>query len=168
MTVIDNIILDKPLPPTQHLIDKPCWGVAAGVGTGSDFVLHFGDKRKRQERIQNSALPQELQEYEGDVMLYVECGWILIKGNREICSSDSDNGPKGAMVKGLNRLKGAFVKSALLSTPTNSLTLGLSKNLELIVIARNLTTDNYTILLPDAFYTAGPKGRGRWEDRHFS
>ena len=96
----------------NELLQKECWSIVAGKGTGSIFTLGLGDRIHRKRPIENLHLLKEQRENDSEYGLMVYSSWKLKGENETICDSDSDNSNDGSMVNGLGQLKGKRIKEA--------------------------------------------------------
>src|SRR5437660_12163462 len=112
-------------PALRHLVNTPCWGVAAGAGTGSHLSIHLGRKKPRARLLSNETLGADLQQFEGEIMLYVECAWELRRKSRMLCNSRDDNRRGGRMLRGLKQMLGQVVRDVNVGIATLDLTLSL-------------------------------------------
>ena len=156
------LVRSDPQMPLEVLLDKTCWGIAAGSGTGSQVTLHFGDKVKRPRPITNPTLTKDLRESEGAYILYVECDWHICSNGQVICDRDSDNVPRGEMLLGLKKLEGAKIVKIKSSANAELVWLDLqrgSRKLQLALLPSSHVGDephdNYTLFTPQEGFTLG-------------
>ena len=130
----------------------PVWVVIAGRGTGSMVSIDGGEKRRRRRAIKNPHLAPVAREFEGEWTLYIEhAAWRLDGPGGPLCDSDSDNGPLGEMVCGLNQMIGAHVRSAEYTVP-GGLVVTFSNGLRLSVSAERVTEgDGFSFLSGSLF-----------------
>ncbi len=93
----------------DFLLGQRCWGISAGEGTGSIFQLHLGEKRPRRRPLRNTALEEDVRNFEGIYCIRIECSWRLTSPQKWICTSQSPNCKDGEMITGLKHLVGASV-----------------------------------------------------------
>ena len=95
MVNIDN-------PDISFLQSRRCWAAIAGPGTGSIVDFLFGEKVARDKPLQNASLPSEVQSYDSEFGLLVQCSWRLSFQGQLVCSSSwSDNRIDGPLLRGL-------------------------------------------------------------------
>jgi len=61
----------------KSLLGKCCWGVSAGEGTGSVFILSFGGKVPRVRPIANPHFTSTQRRYIGELSLTVRSAWRI-------------------------------------------------------------------------------------------
>jgi len=162
-------VAHDPLLPWQWLLQQPCWGVAAGSGTGSQASLHFGRKLRRARELENPTLEPDMRLYQGEVTLFVECKWSIHKERKVLFDSDRYQGPDEQMVQALRRLRGASVDQISLFVPPSALSIQFNNGILLNIEAEKQRGedphDNYSLLVPDRSYIIGPDLRLRIESR---
>lgn len=153
----------------NSLIGQPCWGVVAGKGTGSVISLHFGNKIPLPQLIKNPHLSDDLQKYEGEMILFVKCVWRIDSEVEVICGCWEDNTKDGPMLKGLQNIVDQKVESIELSLPAWDLAIHFSNLMVLRIFCDQTdlsdTVDNYNLFLPEIIYTVSPKGKLEQEIR---
>jgi hypothetical protein len=87
----------------KKLVGNPCWGIVAGLGTGSHISLAFGQKHPRRRVLTNPHLTEDQQRSEGEYILYVTCAWRLQLPDKVICSSTSSNAEGGPLQEEKNK-----------------------------------------------------------------
>lgn len=130
------------------LTGKPCWGVSAGRGTGSRFVLDLGATVRRAHPVRNPHLMKKQQEYQGELSLFVVCAWRLDSATRVICGWKDSNAPDGAMTRGLRALVGRTVESVLVYKPGYDLVIdfrGYSLEIFCDCTSGSAEDSNYTL-----------------------
>ena len=105
----------------SRLVGKRCWNAIAGRGTGSHFILDFGEKVPRDQRLENPSLTATERRFRGEVSLFVECAWRLDSSKEVICGWGDSNAPGGAMVRGLRSLVGRRVSGVSVEHPARDL-----------------------------------------------
>jgi len=117
----------------SQLINKECWGIIAGEGTGSFVNLEIGEKIRRNKELENPALETDVRQFEGQYSLSLECAWRLDSTEAVICGSSDDNSKGGKMLSGLKLLTGLRISRVNLSKPGLDLEIEFSKGLTLKV-----------------------------------
>jgi hypothetical protein len=150
--------LEKKLETSiNQLIDKECWGIVAGEGTGSFVNLEIGEKIRRNKEIENPALETDVRQFEGQYSLSLECAWRLDSTEAVICGASDDNSKDGKMLDGLRLLIGRRISRINLSKPGLDLDIEFSKDLTLKVFCdqtnENDQNDNYMLFTPDQIIT---------------
>jgi hypothetical protein len=152
--------------PTELLEHKRCWGIIAGAGTGSDATFHFGAKIDRPRKINNPSLSAALQKSEGELILFVQCGWVLRDVGKVICDSQSSNRAGKSMLNGLDRLVDERVESADQSFSPAQLEIHFGGGLILYVrIHSSHEEESYSLFVPGAVYIVGSDSRVHVEPR---
>lgn len=141
------------------LVGKKCWGVAAGVGTGSMFTLDLGKKIRRLKVLSNPHLSKDQQCFEPEAWLYAQfAAWRLEKGNKVLCTSTTDNRNDGPMVNGLHRLVRRAVRNAEISIPGLDLAFQFAGGFVLKIFCDRANEaedyDNYSLKLESYIYIA--------------
>lgn len=155
----------------NSLVGQPCWGFVAGKGTGSVISLHFGNKLPLQQPIKNLHLSHDLQKYEGEIILFVQCVWRIDSEVEVICGCWEDNEKDGPMLSGLQNIVGQKVESIELSLPAWDLAVHFSNLITLRIFCDQ--TDliepvyNYDFFSPEVTYIVSTRGRLRRELREF-
>lgn len=88
------------------MIEKQCWLIIAGAGTGSVVNLGFGDKRCRDRPIKNPCLTNDERLYNPEYSIMIYCAWRLSSLDTIICSWRDSNEAGGVMLSGLALLRG--------------------------------------------------------------
>jgi hypothetical protein len=152
------------------LVSKECWRIVAGKGTGSVVSLQIGDKIPRKRRVDNPALPSDIQNFEGEYIVFVECVWRLDAVNEVICGAWNDNSEGGKMLKGLKRLVGQRVTSVTLGRPGFDLEIGFSNDLKLKLFCDQTNEidnrDNYMFFTPSEIITISVASKIEVEPRN--
>lgn len=150
---INSVALRQVL---EAIVNKPCWGVIAGPGTGSHISLDFGGKQPRERPLKNPHLTDDQQRFEGEYVLYVTCTWRLQLRDRVICSSTSSNAKDGPLQKGLGRLVDDIVNQVSVGPPAFDVEIRFQSGLVLLVfcdISNDEDEDNYSIFCPQGILT---------------
>lgn len=153
----------------NNFVGQPCWGIVAGKGTGSVISLHFGNKIPSPLPINNPHLSNDLQKYEGEMILFIQCVWRIDSEVEVICGCWEDNTKDGSMLKGLQNIVEQKVESIELSLPAWDLAIHFSNLITLKIFCDQTdlsnTADNYNLFLPKIIYTVSPKGKLEQEIR---
>lgn len=104
-----------------RLVDKRCWGLRAGTGTGSRFVLDFGGKVPARNPVRNPNLTRVQQRFRGEFSLFVTCAWRLDARTHVVCGWADSNLPSGDMLRGLRTVIGRRVRAINLCMPAYDL-----------------------------------------------
>lgn len=149
-------------------VGRPCWGVAAGEGTGSRFGLDLGQKIPRNKPLANPYLSEDMRNFNGEYRLFVEgCPWRVQSPSEVIGSWLDDNANDGPMVRTLERLVGANVHHVRLEAPAWDLWISFNNGLTLCVFpdATGDTEwdDNYTVLTPSGAFSVERYGKLTFE-----
>jgi hypothetical protein len=147
----------------SQLVDKECWSVIAGLGTGSTIHLALGERVPRRLPITNQHLSATERANEGEFDLFIESAWRLERAAEVICGSTDDDENEGPMITGLLQLVGKRVLSVDMGTPVPDLTLRFQEELCLKVFCdqTNLRTagDNYSVRSGETIVAVGVRGR---------
>lgn len=154
----------------HNLEGQECWGVSAGAGSGSRFSLQMGKRILRAKPLKNPTLPEDIQKYNGEFVLFIQnCAWRL-DSERMICSSKSPNNNDGPMVQGLRSLTGQRVVTVATSPPGHDLLIRFSGGGALHVLCdcfnEDEDGDNYSLHCPTRVFTIQAKGIVASEARH--
>jgi len=107
--------LAETLKGLQH---KKCWCAVGGPGTGSMIHLHFGDKIPRSKPLSNPHLTPEVQNFEGEIGLFIQfAAWRIDTKSSVICSSTTSNELDGPFGAGLQLILDKPVVKAEVSFP---------------------------------------------------
>jgi len=149
-------VFPRLLPIFGQLLSKPCWGIAAGAGTGTNFTMHFGKKVRRAVRVDNSSLNPDLQKNEGEMILFVECDWVVRSRGRMLFDSKKIS-RDDRMVNALKSLIGQKVDSFAGLVPLNSMTIIFHNRATLSMRTSRPDPidphDNLTLFVGDRSYT---------------
>lgn len=159
MTMIQPVFHD-PLPPFQMLLSQPCWGIAAGAGTGSIVSLHFGRKLPRVRPVDNPALDPVLRTHQGEAILFIECRWIIVSNEKVRFDSERDQSANGTMNRALHRLLGTFVRYLRVSMPIDEVSIEFD-NGDVLTLHTDRPEaddphDNFTLSYGDSSFIIGP------------
>jgi hypothetical protein len=120
------------------LVQKECWSVIAGRGTGSTIHLALGERVPRRVVVTNQHLSLDERTNEDEFDLFIESAWRLEREAEVLCGSTDDDENEGAMVAGLLQLVGKRVLSVDVGTPVPDLAVRFQEELCLKVL--ELTT----------------------------
>lgn len=141
----------------NKLIQRECWSVIAGEGSGSHVSIDFGEKLGRNKPLSNPNIPEISRKYYGEFSIYIEeCAWRLESIETIICGSLSPNDNNGIIINGLNRLVGKKVEDVNIIRPALDLEIIFEDSLKLILFCNTLTIedgDNYTLFFPERVYS---------------
>jgi hypothetical protein len=147
----------------SQLVDKECWSVVAGRGTGSTIHMALGRRVPRRAPLLNETLSALERTHEGEFDLFIESAWRLERGAEVLCGSTDDDDNDGAMVAGLGQLVGKRVLSVVVCTPVPDFAMRLEDELCLNVFCdqTNLktTSDNYSVRFGDTIVAVTVRGR---------
>jgi len=148
----------------KSLVGKRCWGVVAGEGTGSVFVLDFGRKIPQARPIANPHLTLDQRRYKGELSLMVRCAWRIDAKQSVVCGWNDSSRNDGPMVRGLKSLVNTSVKAVTIEPPAMDLTIRFaSRTLRVFCdqTVRESGQENYwiTSVLVGRLYAVGPRGR---------
>lgn len=164
---MDAKIVDEMRVSLHRLLHQECWGIGAGEGTGSVLNLHIGEKLLRQTPVANPYLANDLQKYEGEMGLFIECAWRVDSDVEVMCGSGESNINHGLMIEGLGKITGHKIEHFDLLLPAYDLILHFSNSLTLRVFCdqTELTgeNDNYSIFFPEVIYVVGSRSEVRRE-----
>jgi hypothetical protein len=149
----------KPQRVISTLVDKECWLITAGKGTGAVIALHFGKRVPRERWITNPTLRPEARQFEGEFVLQIECPWRIDAAAEVVTSWSDDNSIDGPMLSGLERLQGQRVLECRLREPANDLAITFTNGLCLRTFADQgaaSRADNYMLMLPHSVLVNGP------------
>ncbi|MBU0558702.1 MAG: hypothetical protein KKD86_13075 [Bacteroidetes bacterium] len=137
----------------NDIIDKKCWAVSAGEGTGSVVGLYIGDKFLRKNELKNDKLEPILRKYDSELSLLISCAWRLDTLDEVLCSSTDSNENAGNMITNLLKLQDLEISSANITTPALDLKITFENNMTLHVFCNET---NFEDDLPNyTFYTMG-------------
>ena len=148
----------------KSLAGKRCWGVSAGQGTGSVFVLDFGRKVPRDRPIANPYLTPQQQRYTGELSLMVFCAWRIDAKDSVVCGWNDSSRNVGPMVNGLKGLMKTSVKAVAIEHPAWDLTISFAQRTLRVFCdqtVRESGPKNYWIssALAGRIYAVGPRVR---------
>lgn len=148
----------------KSFVGRRCWGVVAGEGTGSVFILDFGRKVPRDKPIGNPHLTPERQRYTGEISLMVWSAWRIDSGRSVICGWNDSSRNDGPMVRGLKSLVNTSVKAVTIERPAMDLTISFARRTLRVFCDQTVPEsgpDNYSITsaLRGRDYVVGPRGR---------
>jgi hypothetical protein len=153
----------------DELANKKCWGVVAGKGTGSKISLHFGNKVPLSVPSRNKNLSKNLQDYDGEFILFIECVW-RIESDTEIllgCWEDIYRDP--LQTDDLRGLVGETVESIDVFPPAWDLSIHFTNSKTLRVFCDQTSieedADNYSLFMPELIFSVGSRGKLSTEER---
>ena len=130
-------------------VEKECWSVIGGEGSGSLITLAFGGKQRRPKQLTNKNLTELQQSFEGECELYLACAWRLESETDVICTSTSSNRRNGTMMRTVHELVGRRVLAVAVTYPAGDLHLAFDDGISLKAFAdqANELDDycNYTV-----------------------
>ena len=148
-------IIDRYRKAIKNLIGQPCWSVLAGLSTGSNVSMQFGDRIPRDRPIKNSALTEEERNYDGKYgILVMSTAWRLEKGSEVITGWTDSNELNGPMVQGLDQIIGSHVEEVLITEPGLDMELVFSNSIRLKIFCNQFGDgdDNYAYFAPGITY----------------
>jgi len=150
----------------KSLVGKRCWGVSAGEGTGSVFVLDFGRQIPRDKPIANPHLTPEQRRYTGELSLMVWSAWRIDAKHTVVCGWNDSSRNDGPMVRGLKSLVGRSVKSVSFDRPAFDLEVRFQERCLRLFCDQTKHRRGYenywlTLSSPKRSYVVGPRGRLR-------
>lgn len=137
-----------------NLLDKECWGIIAGPGTGSMVKLQFGEKILRDRPVRNDKLSELNRNFTGKYSVFIEhAEWEIFELNESICDSTDDNALDGAMLAGLNKLCGKPVLDVRVALKSASFSLYFPGELRLAVYCDDLDVEGpcYGLFCADSY-----------------
>ena len=147
----------------NRLVGQLCWGVSAGVGTGSVVDLKIGRKILRKIPVRNPHLGQLQRKYDSEYAIFIHCVWRVDSKSKIVCGCWDDNTENGEMLAGLRRLVGSTITSVNVKNPAWDLDLTFSNGLVLRVFCDSVNLvdmdDNYSVFLPEGIFTVGTRGK---------
>ena len=153
----------------NQLVGQKCWGYVAGPGTGSVLSIDIGNKIPGKKPTKGSRQNADQQKYYAEFSLFIECVWRIDSNDEVVCGAWNDNSKGGEMQKGLKRLVGCVINSISLFKPALDLEVSFSNQLVLRVFCDQVNTvdmnDNYTLFVPDSYYTVGTLSQLRRQAR---
>jgi len=145
----------------NSLVEKQCWSVIAGSGTGSVVNLGFGEKKLRKRTLNNIHLSQDERTFKPEISLMIHCAWRLSKSNEILCSWRDSNELEGDMLKGLNLLRNKKITDVYLRPITYDLDIHLNDSICFQVFCDQTndydSDENYTLFANNNTYTVGLK-----------
>jgi len=154
----------------KALVEKTCWGVTAGEGTGSVIGVDFGKKINRKRPLSNIHLSEEQRNFQGEYDLFVECSWRIDSQESVVCGSKDANESYGTMVSGLNRIVGQRIVAVNANLPAYDLELRFDNDLILKIFCDETNEsedcDNYTFGTPEQNYIVGCRSQLSIEERN--
>lgn len=154
------------------LVEKICWGITAGEGSGSVISLEFGKKIERTKYLKNNYLTENQKKFNAEYDLFIECSWRINDSQGAICSSKSPNDNYGTMLLELKKIVDQKVVSIEINELSYDLVLHFDNDLKLYIFCdetnENEDIDNYTFATPDHNYIVGCKSIIRQESRIFN
>lgn len=122
-----------------NLLDKECWGIIAGPGTGSMVILQFGEKILLDRPVRNDKLSELNRNFTGEYRVFIEhAEWEIFESKESICDSTEDNTFGGAMLAGLQKLCGKPVLDARVALKSANFSLYFPGDLCLAVYCNDL------------------------------
>jgi hypothetical protein len=150
-------------------MNKKCWEIVGGKGTGTIISLHFGKKIPLSIPVKNKHLSEDLQHYDGEIILFINCIW-RIESDTEVllgCWEDDYNDP--LLGDDLRSLIGQSIESINIFSPAWDLAIHFSNSKTLRIFCDQTSieeeTDNYSLFMPELIFIVGPKGKLRTEER---
>jgi len=147
----------------HQLLGQSCWGYVGGIPTGSIISLDFGQKVKRNQKINNKHLTTDQQHYVGQFSLMIWCAWRLDEGDTVICGWNDSNEINGPMLNGLDKLVNRLVKAVKVEKPAYDLMLQFEDELYLKIFCDQTDTKesfgNYTYFVEGYNYRVEAKGQ---------
>lgn len=144
---------------TDLLIEKPCWLVIAGKGTGSIVHLGFGEKNLRDRPLKNTCISEEERLFYPDISLMIYCAWRLSLADKILCGWRSSNKAGGEMLSGLLLLKSKSVTDVVIYPLGFDLELIFEGDLRLQIFCDITTNDeadnNYELFTMDKIIEVG-------------
>ncbi|NLD93288.1 MAG: hypothetical protein GX639_11545 [Fibrobacter sp.] len=153
-----------------QMVEKKCWSVVAGKGTGSAVAIDIGGKIQRKKPLTNPYLTEEQRQYQCEYGLLIDCSWRLDSSIAVICSSKDSNEEGGVMLSGLKELINQRIVSVEVFMPAIDLQLHFDNEMTLKVFCDETNdvdmADNFTFITPKMNYTVGTKSQVALEARH--
>jgi len=159
----------------QKLVDKECWMMSAGEGTGSRVGLDFGRKIPRKRPLPGIHLSEEKRNFIGEYWLFIsDCAWRIDSETGPVCSWCDGNANDGPMVQTLRRLIGSRITSVSISPCALDLSIIFNNLLQLKLFCDqvNIPTnvdpediDNYIFTTPESLYVIGVRSAIQKRDR---
>jgi hypothetical protein len=165
-----NTDIDEKFFITVHtLVNKPCWGIAAGANTGSVIDLHFGQKLPLRQPVLNPTLSADLRRYYGELSLFIECAWRLDAEDQVLCGWGEDFSAGGPLGKGLQLVINQRVEKVSIQRPAFDLAVHFSNALVLWIFCDQTESsednNNYALFTPEHYYVVSNKSRLVWKER---
>lgn len=125
------------------LVDKECWAIIAGAGTGSMVMMHFGEKIPLDKRVRNSKLSEDARNFDGEYTVFVQfAAWEILHADELVCNCYDDNTEGGDMLAGLDELLGKKVLRARMNAATGNFAFDFPGDLRLNVYCDDLDDDD--------------------------
>ena len=142
----------------QRLIDKECWGIVEGKGTGSIVNFKFGAKIPLDEPIDNVHLSYELNNFESEFSLFISCVWRVDSSTKVHFGAWTEH---EFVRQGTEQIIGQTIKSLELSEPAFDLKVTFSNDVSLNIFCDQTneedSNDNYDFFTPEIIHTVGHK-----------
>jgi hypothetical protein len=168
---MENSIVAKFKKSIVQLVGQVCWGAIAGSGTGSVLNLCIGAKLIRTVPIKNPNLSDELQNYDSEYALFLDCTWRLDSKTQVLFGAWDDNDFEGTKIQGLQALIEQKIRSVSYSEPAFDLKIVFENEMVLRVFCDSTNTcdaaDNYSLFLLHEIFTVGNKSKIRREERGY-
>jgi hypothetical protein len=154
----DTLSLRKAL---SELLDKPCWRVKYGTGTGSMLSMEFGKRIpstvKLPARLANKSSTIE----HGEIGIFIKhCSWRIEADDKVVCTSTSDNTIGQAGDLGTALLCKQQIISVDLDFPSYDLDIRFTGGVHLRVFCDQANgveaSDNYSIHMESITFVVGP------------
>jgi len=141
----------------QEIVGTECWSSIGGMGTGSAFVLDFGDKVRRKSPLTNRHLSEEQRSFQGSIWLHIlGCTWRVDTATEVLGAWDVGETRVEDMVALMSGLVGGRVTAANVELPGLDLTLSFDNGMTLRLFCDQTDLehemDNYSICVGGTVY----------------
>jgi hypothetical protein len=147
----------------QRLVGKECWGIIEGIGSIIHFV--FGEKIPLDTPVGNDYLSDELNNFEGEFTLFIQCVWRIDSPTNVIFGAWTEH---KIVHQEINRIIGQTVKIIECSEPAFDLKITFSNDLSLSIFCDQTneedSNDNYDYFTPEIIYSVGHKSNLKTEN----
>lgn len=138
----------------QNLVGKKCWGIVEGKGTGSVITFCFGEKILREKPVGNENLSEEVQNFDSEFSVFVECVWRVDSEHEVIFGAWTEH---EIVRREINKILNQTIDKIDLSEPAFDVKIIFSNGLQLKIFCDQTNkedrNDNYSFFTPEVIYT---------------
>lgn len=160
--MIDNL-KEKFKEDLQRLVGKECWGIIEG--TGSFIHFQFGEKIPLDTPIGNDYLSDELNNFEGEFTIFVQCVWRVDSSTKVLFGAWNEH---ETVHQEINQIIDQTVKTIECFDPAFDLKIIFSNDLQLKIFCDQTNeedeNDNYFYFTPEIIYSVDYQNNLTTED----